>query len=64
MQVAGYRNTMSRIFTALVGLFLVAWGVAMIADYIFPGSIWQIFLALAAILLGVFGKAVYDGRLR
>jgi hypothetical protein len=47
-----------------VGLFLAAWGSAVVVDYILPGSFWHVFVVLAAILLGFFGKAVYDGRLR
>lgn len=54
----------SRILTGAAGLFLAAWGSAVVIDYILPGSFWQIFLVLIAILLGFLGKAVYDGRLR
>ncbi|HVT56382.1 MAG TPA: hypothetical protein VHD34_10110 [Xanthobacteraceae bacterium] len=64
MQIAGPKVVKSRILTGAVGLFLAAWGSAVVVDYILPGSFWHIFLVLAAILLGFLGKAVYDGRLR
>jgi hypothetical protein len=64
MQIAGSKVVKSRILTGAAGLFLAAWGSAVVIDYILPGSFWQIFLVLAAILLGFLGKAVYDGRLR
>jgi hypothetical protein len=64
MQVAGSKVVKSRILTGAVGLFLAAWGSAVVVDYILPGSFWHVFIVLAAILLGFFGKAVYDGRLR
>jgi hypothetical protein len=64
MHTAGSKFPMSRIFMAAAGLFLAAWGSAIVIDYMLPGAFWQIFLVLAVILLGFFGKAVYDGRLR
>lgn len=64
MQIAGSKIAMSRFFMAAAGLFLAAWGSAIVIDYVLPGSFWQIFLVLAVILLGFFGKAIYDGRLR
>jgi hypothetical protein len=64
MQGAGSKDVKSRILTGAVGLFLAAWGSAVVVDYILPGSFWHVFIVLAAILLGFFGKAVYDGRLR
>jgi len=64
MHIAGSKLAMSRIFMGAAGLFLAAWGSAIVIDYVLPGSFWQIFLVLAVILLGFFGKAVYDGRLR
>jgi hypothetical protein len=54
----------SRILMGAAGLFLAAWGIAVIIDYILPGSLWRVFAVLGVILLGLFAKAVYDGRLR
>ena len=56
----GSKTALSRIFMGVLGLFLAAWGGAIVFDYILPGSFWQVFLVLAVILLGFFGKAVYD----
>ena len=64
MHIAGSKIARSRIFMGGAGLFLAAWGGAIVIDYILPGSFWHVFLVLAAILLGFLGKAVYDGRLR
>lgn len=64
MHIAGSKFPMSRFFMAAAGLFLAAWGSAIVIDYVLPGSFWHVFLVLAAILLGFLGKAVYDGRLR
>lgn len=64
MQVAGSKNAMSKILTGAAGLFLAAWGIAVVVDYILPGYLWEVFTLLALLLLGLFGKAVYDGRLR
>jgi hypothetical protein len=64
MHIVGSKIVMSRILTGAAGLFLAAWGVAVIVDYIVPGWFWQLFVALAVILLGLFGKAVYDGRMQ
>jgi hypothetical protein len=64
MQAAGHKIAMSRILTGAAGLFLGAWGIAVVVDYILPGYLWEVFVVLALILLGLFGKAVYDGRLR
>ncbi len=64
MHIAGSKIAVSRIFMGAAGLFLAAWGSATVAEYILPGSFWQVFLVLAVILLGYFGKSVYDGHLR
>jgi len=64
MQTAGHKIAMSRVFTGAAGLFLGAWGIAVVVDYILPGYLWEVFVVLALILLGLFGKTVYDGRLR
>jgi hypothetical protein len=64
MQIAGSKIAISRIFMGAAGLFLAAWGSAAVVEYILPGSFWQVFLVLAVILLGFFGKSVYDGHLR
>ncbi len=64
MHLAGTRIVMSRILTGAAGFFLAAWGGAAVFDYIVPESFWPVFLVLAVILLGFFGKAVYDGRVR
>jgi hypothetical protein len=58
------RIPLSRVLTGAAGLFLAAWGVAVVVDYIFPGWLWQVFFGFVIILLGLFGKAVYDGRMR
>jgi len=58
------RMLSSRVFMGAAGLFLAAWGIAVIVDYVLPGTLWRIFAVLGLILLGVFAKAVYDGRLR
>ena len=57
-------TVMSRILMGTAGLFLAAWGVAVIVDYILPGTLWRVFALSGLILLCIFGKAVYDGRLR
>lgn len=64
MQAAGSKNAMSKILTGAAGLFLAAWGIAVVVDYILPGYLWRVFAVLALVLLGLFGKAVYGGRLR
>lgn len=64
MQAAGNKIAMSRILTGAAGLFLAAWGIAIVVDYILPGYLWEVFTLLALLLLGLFGKTVYDGRLR
>ncbi len=52
----------SRIFMGAAGLFLAACGAAAVMDYILPGWFWRVFVVLVIILLGLFGKMVYDGR--
>jgi hypothetical protein len=52
----------SRLLKGAAGLFLAACGIAAVLDYIVPGWFWRIFIVLGLILLGLFGKAVYDGR--
>jgi hypothetical protein len=64
MQAAGNKIAMSRILTGAAGLFLGAWGIAVVVDYILPGTYWPVFAVLALVLLGLFGKAVYDGQMR
>lgn len=59
MQISLYK-----IATGLLGLFLAAWGTAALVDYVLPGWLWPVFFVLAAILLGLYAKAVWDGRLR
>lgn len=64
MQIVRTESRKSRILMAAAGLFLAACGIAAVVDYIVPGWFWQVFIALALVLLGLFGKVVYDGRLR
>ena len=64
MQAAGNRVAMSRILTGAAGLFLGVWGIAVVVDYILPGYLWPVFAVLALVLLGLFGKAVYGGRMQ
>ena len=54
----------SRILMGAAGLFLGACGIAAVMDYIVPGWFWRVFIVLAVVLLGLFGKVVYDGRAR
>lgn len=54
----------SRILMGAAGLFLAACGIAAVLDYIVPGWFWRVFVVLALVLLGLFGKVVYDGRPR
>jgi hypothetical protein len=62
MHIAKIELPMSRIFMGAAGLFLAACGVAAVMDYMLPGWFWSVFIVLAIILLGLFGKVVYDGR--
>ncbi len=64
MHAAGNKIAMSRILTGAAGLFLGAWGIAVVVDYILPGYLWPVFAVLALVLLGLFGKTVYGERLR
>jgi hypothetical protein len=52
----------SRILMGTAGLFLAACGIAAVLDYIIPGWFWLAFIVLAVVLLGLFGKVVYDGH--
>jgi hypothetical protein len=59
MQISFYKMS-----TGLLGLFLAAWGTAALIDYVLPGWLWPVFLVLAVIFLGLYAKAVHDGRLQ
>ncbi|HWJ99175.1 MAG TPA: hypothetical protein VNR41_00515 [Xanthobacteraceae bacterium] len=64
MHIVRTESSKSRILMAVAGLFLAACGIAAVLDYIVPGWFWRVFIVLVVVLLGLFGKVVYDGHAR
>jgi len=64
MHIVRTESPKTRILMGAAGLFLAACGIAAVLDYIVPGWFWRIFIVLTVVLLGLFGKVVYDGRAR